>query len=71
MEDGSRGLRPGQHATPRRRLDAWGAGKRRVILFRRSVLSTAYGQQARLLAGFWEEAERWDWDDRIEYLPRP
>ncbi len=52
-------------------LTRGGLGHAGVILFRRSVLSTAYGQQARLLAGFWEEAQRWDWDDRIEYLPRP
>jgi hypothetical protein len=47
-----------------------GVGHAGVILFRRSVRPTAYGQQARLLIGRWEEAVRWDWDDRIEYLPR-
>jgi hypothetical protein len=48
-----------------------GVGHAGVILFRRSVSSTAYGQQARLLLGFWEAAGRWDWHDRVDYLPRP
>jgi hypothetical protein len=29
-----------------------------------------YGKQSRLLVGFWQEAESWDWADRIEYLPQ-
>jgi len=48
-----------------------GVGHAGVILFRRSVPRTAYGKQARLLVNFWNEAEDWDWADRIEYLPRP
>jgi hypothetical protein len=48
-----------------------GLGHAGVILFRRSVLTTAYGKQARLLVNLWEEARDWDWADRIEYLPRP
>lgn len=48
-----------------------GLGHAGIILFRRSVSAVAYGRQARLLAGFWREAEDWDWADRIEYLPRP
>ena len=42
-----------------------------VILFRRSVGPTAYGKQARLLVDLWREAKDWEWEDRIEYLPRP
>jgi hypothetical protein len=42
-----------------------------VILFRRSVPTTAYGTQARLLVTLWGEARNWEWADRIEYLPRP
>jgi len=42
-----------------------------VILFRRSVRSTDYGHQARLLTGFWqEEARDWDWRNRTVYLPK-
>jgi hypothetical protein len=42
-----------------------------LILFRRQVRSTAYGQQARLLTQFWaDEAHGWDWTDRIVYLPK-
>ena len=48
-----------------------GLGHAGVILFRRSVPAVAYGKQARLLVGFWCEAEDWDWANRIEYLPRP
>ncbi len=48
-----------------------GVGHAGVILFRWSVPTTAYGQQARLLMNLWEEAMDWDWADRIEYLPRP
>ena len=48
-----------------------GVGHAGVILLRRSVPTTAYGKQARLLVNLWEEAKDWDWADRIEYLPRP
>ena len=48
-----------------------GVGHAGVILFRRSVPTTAYGKQARLLVNLWAEAKGWDWADRIEYLPRP
>jgi hypothetical protein len=42
-----------------------------LVLFRRSVRSTDYGYQARLLTGFWtEEGEPWDWRNRIVYLPK-
>jgi hypothetical protein len=42
-----------------------------LVLFRRSVRSTDYGHQARLLTGFWtEEGARWDWRNRIVYLPK-
>jgi hypothetical protein len=42
-----------------------------LILFRRSVRSTDYGHQARLLTGFWtDEGEQWDWRNRIVYLPK-
>ena len=42
-----------------------------LILFRRSVRSTDYGQQARLLTQFWaDEAHEWNWTDRIVYLPK-
>jgi hypothetical protein len=42
-----------------------------VVLFRRSVRSTDYGHQARLLTGFWTaEGEPWDWRNRIVYLPK-
>jgi hypothetical protein len=41
-----------------------------LILFRRSVRTTNYGQQARLLTQFWaDEGQSWDWRDRIVYLP--
>lgn len=41
-----------------------------LILFRRSVRSTDDGHQARLLTRFWtDEGERWDWRNRILYLP--
>jgi len=46
-----------------------GLGHAGVILFRRSVPTTAYGKQARLLVSFWRQAREWDWADRIEYLP--
>jgi hypothetical protein len=48
-----------------------GVGHAGIILFRRSVPTTAYGRQARLLVDLWSEASDWDWADRIEYLPRP
>ena len=48
-----------------------GLGHAGVILFRRSVGTTAYGKQARLLIKLWKEGRNWDWADRIEYLPRP
>jgi hypothetical protein len=42
-----------------------------LILFRRTVRSIDYGQQARLVTGFWtKEAKRWDWPNRIVYLPK-
>jgi hypothetical protein len=41
-----------------------------LVLVRRSVRSTDYGVQARLLTGFWrEEGAAWDWLNRIMYLP--
>jgi hypothetical protein len=48
-----------------------GLGHAGVILFRRSVPATAYGTQARLLVNLWREANKWDWADRIQYLPEP
>lgn len=47
-----------------------GGGHAGVILFRRSVGQIDYGKQSRLLVDFWKDAEKWDWSDRIEYLPR-
>ncbi|MGH9315465.1 MAG: hypothetical protein ACRD1S_19970 [Vicinamibacterales bacterium] len=42
-----------------------------LILFRRTVRSINYGQQARLLTEFWtHEGHVWDWLDRIVYLPK-
>lgn len=42
-----------------------------LILFRRTVRSTDYGQQARLLTRFWcQEGGAWDWRNRIVYLPK-
>ena len=42
-----------------------------LILFRRSVRSTNYGEQARLLTEFWShDAHAWDWLNRIVYLPK-
>ncbi len=42
-----------------------------IILFRRMVRSTDYGLQARLLTAFWmEEGSKWDWQNRISYLPK-
>ena len=42
-----------------------------LILFRRSVRSTDYGRQARLLTDFWQDTGRtWDWPNRMVYLPK-
>ena len=41
-----------------------------LILFRRTVTSTDYGQQARLLTDLFHEAATWDWTNRIVYLPK-
>lgn len=42
-----------------------------LILFRRTVRSTDYGLQARLLTVFWKlEAGSWDWLNRTVYLPK-
>jgi hypothetical protein len=41
-----------------------------LILFRRAVRSTDYGQQARLLLDLWRETSGWDWPNRIVYLPK-
>jgi hypothetical protein len=42
-----------------------------LVLFRRTVRSTAYGDQARLLTDFWaHEGHAWDWVNRIVYLPK-
>ena len=42
-----------------------------LTLFRRSVRTTNYGQQARLLTEFWaHEGHAWDWLNRIVYLPK-
>jgi hypothetical protein len=42
-----------------------------LILFRRSVRTTNYGEQARLLTQFWsEDGHAWDWLNRIVYLPK-
>ena len=42
-----------------------------LVLFRRSVRSTAYGDQARLLTDVWaQEGQAWDWSNRIIYLPK-
>jgi hypothetical protein len=43
-----------------------------LILFRRTVRSTNYGEQARLLTEFWfkEGGGDWDWMNRIVYLPK-
>jgi hypothetical protein len=56
------------HATD---LTRAGTGHAGVILFRRSVTTEDYGKQSRLIVEFWREAKDWDWNDRIEYLPRP
>lgn len=42
-----------------------------LILFRRAVRSTNYGEQARLLTEWWfSEGRAWDWINRIVYLPK-
>ena len=42
-----------------------------LILFRRTVRSTNYGEQARLLTEFWfNDGRAWDWMNRIIYLPK-
>lgn len=46
-----------------------------LVLLRRSVrstnCSTNYGEQARLLTRFWiDDDQKWDWVNRIVYLPR-
>jgi hypothetical protein len=42
-----------------------------LVLFRRTVRSTNYGEQARLLTEFWsEDGHTWDWLNRIVYLPK-
>ena len=42
-----------------------------LILFRRTVRSTNYGDRARLVTGFWfSEGRGWDWTNRIVYLPK-
>jgi hypothetical protein len=42
-----------------------------LVLFRRSVRSTDYGQQARPLTDFWTpDVSKWDWRNRIVYLPK-
>jgi len=41
-----------------------------LILFRRTIRTTNYGHQARLLTEFWaDEGQDWDWLGRIVYLP--
>jgi uncharacterized protein (DUF433 family) len=42
-----------------------------LVLFRRTVRSTDYGHQARLLTDFWaDEGQAWDWLNRVVYLPK-
>jgi hypothetical protein len=42
-----------------------------LILFRRTIRSTNYGEQARLLTEFWSnQGQNWDWTNRIVYLPK-
>jgi hypothetical protein len=42
-----------------------------LILFRRGIRSTDYGNQARLLTDFWfREGHGWDWTGRVVYLPK-
>jgi hypothetical protein len=42
-----------------------------LLLFRRTVRSSDYGHQARLLTEFWADSgHAWDWINRIVYLPK-
>jgi hypothetical protein len=42
-----------------------------LILLRRNGRSTSYGDQARLVTDFWfSHGRRWDWTNRIVYLPK-
>ena len=41
-----------------------------LVLFRRTVRSTDYGHQARLLTDFWTDGCAWDWLNRVVYLPK-
>lgn len=42
-----------------------------LILFRRTVRSTDYGEQSRLVTDFWlANGRSWDWMNRIVYLPK-
>jgi hypothetical protein len=42
-----------------------------LILFRRTVRSTDYGAQGRLVTEFWfKQGRAWDWMNRIVYLPK-
>jgi hypothetical protein len=41
-----------------------------IILFRGKVRGSDYGFQSRLLTSFWAEAQSWDWQSRIVYLPK-
>ena len=42
-----------------------------LILFRRTVRSTNYGDQARLVADYWfSDGGGWDWTNPIVYLPK-
>ena len=42
-----------------------------LVLFRRSVRSTDYGHQARILTTLWaDEGRKWDWLNRMVYLPK-
>ena len=48
-----------------------GKGHAGVILFRGAVRTVDYGQQSRLLTGFWQnDGSAWDWQNRIVYLPK-
>ena len=48
-----------------------GADHGGFVLFRRSVRSTDYGHQARLLVTFWvDHGCDWDWSNRVAYLPK-
>jgi hypothetical protein len=43
-----------------------------LVLFRRGVKCTDYGDQAELLTEFWrQEGHAWDWLNRFVYLPIP